>query len=323
MGFESASYSIHEKLLAQDLVDGERIRIAESWFDDTTADSWRHQRAFECADCLLDDAGASWLTVGDGRWGLDSIRIKKRGFQNVLPSDIGETLLKAAKERGLIEGYAVENAEQLSFADDQFDYVFCKESLHHFPRPYRALYEMLRVAKKAVFLIEPNDGSLSATTYFSRSLAVQSLIAIARRLLGKGTVIRLPGAFSAEKDAAWEGVGNYLFKTSRYEITKIALALNLPQLVSKGLNDHYIEGCEFEPADPERSAIFRTIKSKIELHDRACKLGLAQYNLMMLGIVKVPMSAETRARFSERGWTVSDLPRNPYVSETSPPPKSP
>ncbi len=47
----------------------------------------------------------------------------------------------------------------------------------------------------------------------------------------------------------WEGSGNYVFAISRREIEKIALGLNLPQTVVKGLNDHYVKGCEFEPAD--------------------------------------------------------------------------
>lgn len=39
--------------------------------------------------------------------------------------------------------------------DDAFDYVLCKDSYHHMPRPMIALYQMLRVARRAVVLIEP------------------------------------------------------------------------------------------------------------------------------------------------------------------------
>lgn len=53
--------------------------------------------------------------------------------------------------------YSVENAESLSFRDNEFEVAFCKEAYHHFPRPFLALYEMLRVASKAVVLAEPND----------------------------------------------------------------------------------------------------------------------------------------------------------------------
>lgn len=85
------------------------------------------------------------------------MRLGEKGFRNCCPTDISEYLLAEARRRGLITKYALENAERLSFADQSFDYVFCKESFHHFPRPYQALYEMLRVAREAVLLIEPND----------------------------------------------------------------------------------------------------------------------------------------------------------------------
>ena len=56
-----------------------------------------------------------------------------------------------------IKNYKIENAENLSFEDKTIDFILCKESYHHFPRPMVALYEMLRVARNGVLLIEPND----------------------------------------------------------------------------------------------------------------------------------------------------------------------
>ena len=35
------------------------------------------------------------------------------------------------------------------FEDNSFDIVFTKESMHHWPRPYLGIYEMLRVAAKS------------------------------------------------------------------------------------------------------------------------------------------------------------------------------
>ncbi|WP_158308790.1 methyltransferase domain-containing protein [Desulfocurvibacter africanus] len=61
------------------------------------------------------------------------------------------------KPSDFIPEYSVENAEKLSFANGSYDYLLCKEAFHHFPRPMIALYEMLRVARKGIVLIEPND----------------------------------------------------------------------------------------------------------------------------------------------------------------------
>ena len=135
----------------------DRAETLESWFREDTVDHWRHARMYEPVRAFSHDPDARWLTVGDGRFGLDSIRIRRLGFTSVLPTDIGDGLLEQSFRRGLITEYRVENAERMSFADNSFDVVFCKESYHHFPRGPLALYEMLRVARHAVILVEPRD----------------------------------------------------------------------------------------------------------------------------------------------------------------------
>ena len=217
--FVAQHYARHAKHFENDLVDPERIRISASWFDETTADYWRHARAYECAELLRGDTSASWLTVGDGRWGLDAIRLSKKGFSSVLATDISEALLRASKDRGLITAYAVENAERLSFPDKSFDYVFCKKSLHHFPRPYVALYEMLRVARKGVFLIEPND------TWEVAGAALPAasgglLHRIARRLTRTDATASGERPVLRYNQADWETSGNYVYALSRREVER-------------------------------------------------------------------------------------------------------
>lgn len=288
----------------------EHAKLAETWFDTSTADYWLHNRLYNAIDCITDAKVATWLTVGDGRWGLDSIRLKNRGVKNAFPTDICEDLLKASKERGLIESYSVENAEKLSFEDNSFDYVFCKESYHHFPRPYIALYEMLRVAKKAVFLVEPNDEPLVSTVGFKKFIKYKLKSFLARKGFGK-----LPdfyGSVRFPKDD-YEESGNYKYGISVREAEKVAMGINLPQIVYKGFNSHYIKGCEFEPADIEKSAMFNDIVQTIEKQDRKCELGLLTYSGIMLGIYKESMDDTTKNKFSDKSWVVKDLPRNPYL----------
>jgi SAM-dependent methyltransferase len=318
MDYLEKNYTMQESWFYNDLTDPERIKISKSWFDESTADYWRHIRAFECVDCIRDDINSSWLTIGDGRWGLDSLRIKKKGFINAIPSDISEALLKKSKEMGYINNYHVENCEKLSFSDKSFDYVFCKESFHHFPRPYKALYEMLRVARKGVFLIEPNDtiwglksidGRVSLS---SKRFIFNFILGIILRLLRiknhpvKGKTFNYP---------IWEDVGNFCYKISPHEAEKIALGMNLPQLVVKGLNDSYIKGCEFEPADIKRSDIFKKIFYSIKKMDKLCSDGIADYNMIMIGFFVENMNNLSRSEFLKRNWNVIDLPKNPYIKE--------
>ncbi len=49
------------------------------------------------------------------------------------------------------------NAEDIDMPDDSFDMVFAHATLHHCRSPYKALYEMLRVARSWVVFFEPND----------------------------------------------------------------------------------------------------------------------------------------------------------------------
>jgi ubiquinone/menaquinone biosynthesis C-methylase UbiE len=157
--------------------------LYESWLNESTADYWRHIRSFEIvrlvAESRVDNEQVNWLTIGDGRLGLDSIRIRSLGFNEVLATDISPHLLDIAKSKGLIKDFKIENAEKLSFEDESFDYVFCKESLHHFPQPYKALYESLRCARKGLILIEPNDVQQTDNTF-----SIEEMLIFAARYCG-------------------------------------------------------------------------------------------------------------------------------------------
>ena len=155
--FNEISYDRHTKTYEKFSIDGEEEALAKTWFETDTVDAWRHQRMYKLLDPIIDaDKNAKWLTVGDGRYGKDGNYIQQKGC-DVLVTDISSNLLKEAKDIGYISKYKQENAESLSFQDDEFDYVFCKQAYHHFSRTMLALYEMLRVARKGVILIEPND----------------------------------------------------------------------------------------------------------------------------------------------------------------------
>ena len=53
-----------------------------------------------------------------------------------------------------------QDAEELTSADDAFDLVAVSAGLHHCRSPHRALLEMYRVARRAVFVLESRDSAL-------------------------------------------------------------------------------------------------------------------------------------------------------------------
>jgi hypothetical protein len=154
---------------------------------------------------------------------------------------------------------------------------------------------MLRVARKAVVLIEPNDPD--------RILLRRIKHLIKTVLRGKSHV-----------DAGfYEESGNYIYSISKREMEKVALGLNLPVVAMKGLNDHYIDGCEFEPAQ-WTNPIYRRIRVKCALKDVFARTFLYDHNLLMVVLFKQAPSEDVTSRFRHHRWNVVWLPRNPYAS---------
>jgi SAM-dependent methyltransferase len=54
-----------------------------------------------------------------------------------------------------------QDAEQLDFADESFDFCIAHNGLHHCRSPHRALLDMYRVARKGVLVFEPLDNLIT------------------------------------------------------------------------------------------------------------------------------------------------------------------
>lgn len=270
---------------------------ARTWLEKDTVDAWRHGRMYGAAlDAFLAvDPAAKWLTLGDGRWGNDARYILERGGE-ALATDISGLLLEEALHEGLIPAFRRENAEALSFGDDEFDYVFCKESYHHFPRPMLACYEMLRVARKAVILFEPNDPAIGACSIR------HALYRLARRLLRRPDSGR----------HIFEESGNYVFTISRREMEKVALGANLSVVAFTGLNDAYVAGVELEKL-ATNGPLQRSVRRSIATQDLLCRLGVTDYKYLAVALFKASPSSATQEALAARGHEVVFLPENPYA----------
>jgi len=107
----------------------------------------------------IDLTGRSLLIAGCGS-GIDVFYLKKHFAAEYFVTDISQNAVNAVLS--IFPGIQgqVEDTEAMSFSDNSFDYAFTAASLHHLPRPPVGLYEMLRVARKGVIVIEPNDSLL-------------------------------------------------------------------------------------------------------------------------------------------------------------------
>jgi ubiquinone/menaquinone biosynthesis C-methylase UbiE len=306
MSFDKTSYAAHENLYETEKAG----TLFATWMKEGTVDAWRHAQMYECLDPLLAEAaGANWLTVGDGRCGTDAHYLEQHGMK-VLASDISDTMLKVAQAAGFIQSYKKENAERLSFEDNSFDYVLCKEAYHHFPRPMVALYEMLRVGRKGVVLIEPDDSPvLVGDRRVVKMIVKESMIR-----LGFGRLFGDRRTDIIDSGSNWyEEAGNYGYAISKREIEKVAMGLDLPQVAFKGINDVYVDGVEHEALSDD-SKLLQKIKEQIHEMDREVDRGLSRGRpkLLVAMIFKEPISEQLRGALISRKYDVRDLPRNPH-----------
>jgi ubiquinone/menaquinone biosynthesis C-methylase UbiE len=279
-----------------------------SWKSLNTIDYWRHKRMYENIDPLIQKfPRASWLTVGDGRYGTDANYILSKGIKNVIATDISDTYLKIALKEKFIAEYKVENAEALSFSDNSFDFALCKEAYHHFPRPMIALYEMLRVSKEAVIIIEPNDHNVNVPYKFKIPTTVKWFMQAI-----KNRIKNIAGREIYYEYGNYEPAGNYVYSISEREIEKVALGLNLPVVAFKGINDYYIDGVEYEEVS-EQSEKFKKIKQVILKQDKKSKKGIAQYAMLVAIIFKNPVDNILMEVLEKYDFTIRILPHNPYV----------
>ena len=295
--FRQLSYRLHKKHYCEHTIGGEKEQHAKSWLKQDTVGTWYDARMYRLLDPLLAAyPQAAWLTVGDARYGNDAHYIRQKGLK-VLATDISDALLKEGKTIGHIDDYRQENAEALSFSDHEFDFVCCKESYHHFPRPMLALYEMLRIARKGVVLIEPND-RFSNMTWFENLL-----YRIRTKTCTPNKNLRY----------RFEESGNFVYSLSKREFEKIAVAMNYKAVAFKSISNYYEKGIEYEKATND-SKLFNKVKRRLRLYDLLAKLGMIQPALLSAIILKQEITAPLMLQLEQHGYEVIVLPVNPYMN---------
>ncbi|EDM36063.1 hypothetical protein PBAL39_23687 [Pedobacter sp. BAL39] len=260
-----------------------------------SAASWLQQLFFNCIDPLLKREG-SWLTVGDA-YGFDAAYVLRKGSK-AIATDLNGDFLHVAKVQGLISTFAIANAESLFFEDQSFDYVLCKESYHHFPRPYAAVYEMIRVAVKAVIIIEPQDPVTKMPLLLWLVNLTSSCYLLQRKIW--------------KNRFSFEPVGNFVYKVSEREFEKTAAGLNLPAVAFRKINPNfYTPDVEVMKADRGKIA-FLYLYLKKRLLDLLTKIGVIPGQVLSTIIFKTEPDQQTIAELKKGGYKVVHIPENPY-----------
>ncbi len=137
--FNKKSYELHGAWYDQQFpgTDAKRNYLIRNTQLKNNISTWLQQLFFSCLAPLLKQGGQYWLTIGDA-YGFDAQYILAK--QNrAIATDLNTDFLRLASEEGIVTDFSAQNAEKLGYSDGTFDYLLCKESYHHFPRPYAAL----------------------------------------------------------------------------------------------------------------------------------------------------------------------------------------
>ncbi len=200
--FHKTSYKIHADMAEVSSAYREGKKTFNHIFDDAYVSGFMHKRIISRLVPLFRRLpGADWMTVGDSSWGRDAFFVKsynQNAYASGLTSEFADLSIKA----GYLNKFIIQNAESLAMKEDSVDFVLCKHTFHHFPRPFVALYEMLRVSRHGVVLIEPAE--TSANNY--------------------------------------EVIGNYVYRVNLREIEKVCRAANLPAIAISWDNSFVPEG---------------------------------------------------------------------------------
>ena len=146
------------------------------------------------SDCGLSLNDGTVLVAGCGT-GTDVHHLRKFYDPQFVVMDISAPAVRQTVDRHAGVFGAAADMEQLPFPTNSIDWSFVAASLHHLPRPLLGLYELLRVARRGLILIEPHDSALCR---------------LATRL-GLATEV--------------EEVGNYVYRLNAHDIERLAKSL--------------------------------------------------------------------------------------------------
>jgi SAM-dependent methyltransferase len=124
----------------------------------STKDRRRFQRVMQdCVSAAAIDLLGNALIVGGSV--EDAQVLHSIGFRRITLSNIHDTL-QLPHIGGAELTATTADVEDMAIADGAYDLVLAHEVLHHCRSPHKALLEMLRVSRKHVIILEPNESLL-------------------------------------------------------------------------------------------------------------------------------------------------------------------
>lgn len=160
------------------------------------------------------------------------------GFKNVTISNLDDRMYS---NEFAPFNYSYQNAESLTFKDNEYDWVFVHAGLHHCYRPHIALLEMIRVGKKGAAIMEARDSFVMKLGQKLKLVPTYEIEAIIGHDLKYGGV-------------ANSFIPNYIYRWTEAEIEKITYSL-LPQYKDNKIDYIYNLRLPIERVNLNKSAL--------------------------------------------------------------------
>lgn len=243
----------------------------------------------------------SWLTIGDYN-GLEANYLGNMQ-QEAVASDISDVFLDEAFKKGLIKKYSVVNVEKIHFPDNTFNYTFCKEAFHHFPKAYLGLYEMIRCSKDAAIIIEPID-----------IITKMPLLLFIKNITDRLNPMLINKIW--RNRYSFEIVGNYVFKISEREIEKIAMGMGLSSIAFKRVNiivDLKMDNSIIHEV-PLNKKYWKKLLNRLKFSNILSHLHIIPFNHLCCVVFKKSPDTDVIKNMKDLGYTYIELPKNPYTA---------
>ena len=97
------------------------------------------------------------LDAGCGEGFIDALLVEKFTCVNIVGLEFTNEAIRIARQMNPSVEYIQGDIAQMPFQDNSFDIVICTEVLEHLEKPESALKELIRVAKKFLFITVPHE----------------------------------------------------------------------------------------------------------------------------------------------------------------------
>jgi SAM-dependent methyltransferase len=147
------------------------------------------------------DINSTVLVIGGTQ--DDAAVLRRCGFSRITLSNLEE-----GADEDSVSGMALD-AENIRLPDNSYDMVLVHAVLHHCRSPHRALCEILRVAKRRVVMMEPNDSAFMRLLCWLRFSFPFEIAAVVDNDYARGGVRN-------------SQIPNFIYRWSRHEVYKTA-----------------------------------------------------------------------------------------------------